>query len=568
MRRQGIALTVLALSLGLLAGCGGNNSENGAQQEGAASGGGAAPSSSAAASPSAAKEPTKIQIGNLFPNLDVNNPVMKELSVRTNTTFDLITVTGDRNQKFDLWLASGDYPEDTLVLKPDYVEKYRTAGALMPLDDLIEQYGPNIKEKYGKYFDLLRSSDGHIYSLYVPKLSTEPSPLLQANFAVRYDVLEDAGYPEIKTFDQLYDLLNTFYESNPSIDGKETIPFAGFDYYGNGADNLSSPTFDASGLVNQGNFTIDDENNAQLLYSTDEMKRYYQFLSKLYNSNMLDKEFFTLNSEGLVKKITEGRVLAGYFPSWWVQPEVEKVLRASGDYDHQYAYFPITFDSSAENKSFTSLMTRSNWNWVISSKSKHPEEVMKLLDYIFSDEGQILINWGIEGRHFEVKDGKRTVLADFNEKKAANPDLQWTETASPFMGTSIYLDHGTKLADGDYATPTTKESVISGYDDRTKEVLAKYGKEVWSDFLPKIQLMPALLYQLGDIEDVRADMKRLQQAWLKDSPKIIFSKDEQEFDAKWDSMQKSLEKEGAAKATDAYEQLWATTMERYQTILQ
>ncbi|PYI57127.1 extracellular solute-binding protein [Paenibacillus flagellatus] len=537
-----------ALLVAALAGCAGQ----GAKKTESAGEGGA----------TGKKEPTTIQIGNLFPNLDPNNPVMQELSRRTNATFDLVTVTGDRNQKFDLWLASGDYPADTLVLKPDYVDKYREAGAIIALDDLIEKHGTNIKAKYGEYFDLLRSPDGHIYSLYAPKLAKEPSPLLQANFAVRYDVLKEAGYPQIKTFDQLFDVLKAFYDKHPTIDGKPTIPFGGFDYYGNGGDNLSSPTFDASGLVNQGNFKIGDDNAAQLLYRTEEMKRYYRFLNRLYNANMLDKEFFTLKADAMTKKVTEGRVLAGYFPSWWVQPEVEKAMRAAGDYDHLYAYFPITFDDKAPNRSFTSLMTRSNWNWVVSKKSKHPEEVIKLLDYIFSDEGQILINWGIEGRHFDVKDGKRTVNAEFNKKKSENPDLQWKETASPFMGTSIYLDHGTKLADGDYATPTTKESVKAGYDPRTKEVLQAYGKEVWSDFLPELQLMPALLYQLGDVEDVRADMKRLQQLWLKESPKIIFSKNDEEFERLWKQMQDQLDKDGAKKAEDAYTALWKQSLAR------
>lgn len=550
------------LAVTALAGCsGGDKSKETDTKTGGAS---ASPSAGASASPAAPKEPTTIQFGNLYPNLDMNNPVMTELQKRTNTKFDPITVTGDRNQKFDLWLASGDFPADMLVLKPDYVEKYKDAGAILQLDELIEKHGKNIKEKYGKYFDLLRGNDGHIYSLFVPKLATEPSPLLQANFGVRYDVLEESGYPEIKTFDQLFDVLQAFYKKHPEIDGKQIIPFTGFNYNGNGGENLATPSSEGSGMLNEGGFKVNADNSLLHQYRTEEMKKYYQFLNKMYNAGMLDKEFFTLKPEAAVKKITENRVLAGFFPSWWVQPEVEKIMRASGDTNHLFAYFPITFDSSAPNNSFTSTLTRSNWNWVISKKTKNPEEVIKLLDYIFSDEGQILINWGIEGKHFEVKDGKRTVNAEFDKNKASNPDLIWKEIASPFYGTSLYLDHGTKLADGDYATPTTKESVKKGYDARTNEVLKAYGKEVWSDFLPQIKLKQGTLGELsGDMKaDAAKITERAKQLWLKESPKIIFSKNEEEFNKQWDAFQVQLDKEGMKKVEEAYTALWKENVEK------
>lgn len=515
-----------------------------------------APATNETASANAPKEPVTIQLGSMYPNLDPNNPVMQELAKKANVKFDLITVTGDRNQKFDLWLASGDYPADTFVLKPDYIAKYASAGALLPLEGLIEKYGPNIKKAYGDYFDLLKDEDGHIYSLYVPRTSTEQSPTLQGNFAVRYDVLKEAGYPQLKTLDQLFDVLQAYYKAHPTTDGKPVVPFSGFSYSGNGAENMLTPSVESAGLTSHGSFVIDSNNNTKLLYTSDAVKEYHKFLNKLYNADMLDKEFFTLKNDTMSKKVIDDRVLAGFFPSWWVQPEVEKPMRAAGDFEHMYAYFPLLTDEKLPNQAFMSLKTRSNWNWVVSKKSKHPEEVIRLLDYLFTDEAQLLINWGIEGKHYEKKDGKRTVTAEFNKQKTANPDLIWKETVSPFYGTSIYFNHGTKLADGDYATPTTKESVKSAFDPRTKEVLGKYGKEVWADFLPSLQYIPATLGQMGDIEEYRADMKRIEQLWLKESPKMIFAKTEAEFNKLWTDFSAQVEKENAKKIEEAYTAKW------------
>ncbi|SDD24541.1 putative aldouronate transport system substrate-binding protein [Paenibacillus sp. UNCCL117] len=555
MKKSLIILT-LALLAGLVSACSEGNNDPAASNSGGAGTGGDQP-----------KEPVVIQSANLFPNLTADNPVMQELAKRTNVKFDLVTVTGDRNQKFDVWLASGDYPKDTLVLKPDYIAKYRDAGAILPLEDLIEEYGTNIKAKYGEYFDLLKDEDGHIYSLYVPNISTEAAPQQQASFAVRYDVLEDAGYPEIKTLDQLFEVLKAYYEKHPTIDGKKMIPFSGFSYNNKGGENLSAPVFAASGLTDHGKFKIDDDNNAKLIYDSQELKSYYSFLNKLYNAGMLDIEFFTLNNDGMTKKITEGRVLAGYFPDWYVQPEVEKVMRASGDTGNLFAYFPLLLDKNMENNTFASLKTRSNWNWAISANSKHPEEAIKLLDYMFSDEAQILINWGIEGVHYEVKDGKRAVTESYKQQLANNPDALWSEHGSIFYGTSMYFAHGTKLGDGDYATPTTKESVKSGYDDRTNEVLSQYGKEVWSDFLPELNYIPASLGQLGELEDTRGELARIEQIWLKESANLVFSKTQEQFEQVWTRYVAALEQAGARTVEDKYTALWKSATDRYSAIM-
>lgn len=555
MKKAILALLAVMLLASLAAACasGNNNAGKGSNTPPPAAPGNSGDGQN---EPEAPKEPATIHTANLFPNLAADAPVMAELASRANVTFQLDTVSGDRNQKFDLWLASGDYPNDLLVLKPDYIAKYRDAGAIIPLNELIEQYGQNIKEKYGEYFDLLKDENGDIYSLYVPNIATEPAPQLQAPFAVRYDVLEAAGYPELKTLDQLFDILQDFYAKNPTIDGKAIIPWSGFSYYGNGAENFTSPTFDASGLTNHGAFKINDDSAVELIYTAEETKAYIAFLNKLNRAGMLDKEYFTLKSDEMTKKITEGRVLAGYFPDWWVQPEVEKAMRAAGDTDHLFAYFPLQLEAGAPNASYVSLRTRSNWNWAISSKSQHPEDVIKLLDYIFSDEAQILINWGIEGQHYEVVDGKRAVTEAYKAELASNPDALWSGHASIFYGTSLYFAHGTKLGDGDYATPTTKASIREGYDDRTKQVLDQYGKEVWSDFLPEVKFIAASLSQFGDVEDVRAELTRINQTFLKESANMVLAKSDEELDKLWNDYVAKAEKDGKAKIEEAYTALW------------
>ncbi|MBO9599347.1 MAG: extracellular solute-binding protein, partial [Cohnella sp.] len=376
---------------------------------------------------------------------------------------------------------------------------------------------------------------------------------------VQYEVLKEAGYPQIKTLDQLYDILAAYYKKHPTIDGKETIAWAGFD----GKEYLNNnPSMYAAGFPDHGKYLIGSDNVPRSNLTSDYIKRYYQFLNKIYNAGMLDKEYFTVNSQGLNAKLLEGRVLAGFFPGWWIGA-AEKAIRASGHTERLYAYFPLTFDADTVSHVNTVTPTRNNWNWVITKKAKDPVRIIQFFDYLFSDEAQKLLAWGIEGVHYEVKNGKRVVLESYQKQLNADPNIAWKETITPFYGNSMIYGNGMKLEDGDYATPVTKDSIQNSYDPMTKEVLAKYGKTVWADFLPKVEIIPANMYTLPQPEDIKAEEKRMEEVSQKESPKLVFAKNQAEFDTAWNAYKTQMEKEGLKKAEASWGALWKQYLEAY-----
>lgn len=170
--------------------------------------------------------PIKYTINTVNPKDTWDTPFAKTLTEKTGLSLDYQPVVGDPAQKYELWAASGDYP-DILHVSPFFLNRFLDAGYIIPLEGLIDKYGPNIKKKYGKYYDLLKAPDGHIYSLYGINQTTETPANSQASFAIQVDVLKEAGYPEVKTLDQLFDLLQAYYKKHPTIDGKETIGFSG-----------------------------------------------------------------------------------------------------------------------------------------------------------------------------------------------------------------------------------------------------------------------------------------------------------------------------------------------------
>jgi len=565
--KQGLALAVVSMLLAFaIAGCSKGNNEN--KQEPSSS---TSPSANASgeASPSATPqlEPITYSINTSDDKLTWDTKITKAITEKTGVSFKYDLIVGDETQKTDLWLAAGDYP-DIVTMGPAQVLKYKEGDAIIPLNDLIDQYGPNIKEKFGEYYNLMKDADGKIWSLYGVNKSREANANATANFIIQYDVLKDAGYPEIKTLDQLYDIIKAYKDKYPQIDGKETIGFTGAMTGWQVNIQYNNPIISASGLPDHGNFRIDDAGNVEYNPVSEDAKKYYQFLNKLYLNGLYDKEAFSQDDFG--KKLAQGRVLAAYAPAFMVG-NIETQFRADGHPERQYAHLPIYFtEDTVDNTNAVVPIFSGSLQWAVTKSAKHPERFIQFVDFLFSDEGQILSQWGIEGIHFDVIDGRRTVKPEVIEKRNTEQDYDTKEGfTSQGTGNGFWFNvgDGAKLADGDYATPLTKEYVLNTYDDMTKEVLAKYGKQVWADFLPPATVLPGYLWNLTPPDDVQLQSKKIEEVWKKFLPKLVMAKNDTEYEASWGSMKASMEKAGLADVNSAYTKLWADFNERYQATI-
>ena len=124
-------------------------------------------------------------------------------------------------------IASGDLPD--LIDGGDGSVTLYENDLLVAWDPYLEIY-PNLKELYSDAeWDMFRQDDGHIYWADVFDnhygMNTE-TVHNGAAFWIQVRVLEWAGYPEIETLDQYFDILERYAEANPEMpDGETVIPY-------------------------------------------------------------------------------------------------------------------------------------------------------------------------------------------------------------------------------------------------------------------------------------------------------------------------------------------------------
>ena len=75
-----------------------------------------------------------------------DDPVAKAIEEKTGVKIQVENPTGDPLEKLNLMLTGQNYPDIVLMDRGnDIVNRYIEAGALLPLNDLIDEYGPDVK---------------------------------------------------------------------------------------------------------------------------------------------------------------------------------------------------------------------------------------------------------------------------------------------------------------------------------------------------------------------------------------------------------------------------------------
>src|SRR5699024_10676451 len=85
-----------------------------------------------------------------------------------------------------------------------------------------------------------------------------------------------------------------------------------------------------------------------------------------------------------------------------------------------WAPLPVTLNEDLLNPSTKDYGFTGTTGISITSSSEHPEEAFDFLDWMASEEAQILTNWGIEGENYVIEDGKRVQTDEDRENMNTN----------------------------------------------------------------------------------------------------------------------------------------------------
>jgi len=313
----------------------------------------------------------------------------------------------------DQKIISRTFP-DSGVVSVSQATVYGAQGAFTDLAPYIDKFGPNIKkymENNPNYKKLITSENGEIFGL------VSEAPKFADFIFYRADHFEKAGVTAVpQTIDELTDAmrkLKAFYGK----DDKNYYPMVGREGYirfqsaFNAAANYDNGI--SSGVYANGKTGTD-------IYS-DGYKKMIEWYKTLYDEGLIDPEWVAGSGteEAWESKMLTGQGSISYDyltrPSWFMDNG-----GPDNDPDYDIQIMPYLKDLNG-NPSVQTTETQFNTlrAMVINKDSEDKAEtIIKFLDYLYSDEGQTLVSWGVEGESYKEEGGQKQYIVDFTEQEA------------------------------------------------------------------------------------------------------------------------------------------------------
>ncbi len=535
-------LLTATLAVSVFAGCGSKSAEttdsNGAQTSTEATGG---------AESGDIKEFTAF-FATAGSEINDDNEIQQIIAEKTGVKVKETWLTGQTDKEaIGTLIAGGEYPDfiEGGSGTPQLIE----AGALVALDDYIDKY-PNVKALFSEQdWDKLRQEDGHIY--FIPQFGTVKGAEKVCThndeaFWIQTRVLEWAGYPEVHTMDQYFDLIESYNEANPTMeDGTANIPYTILceDWRYFCLEN--APQF-LDGYPNDGSVIVDPNELKVIDYNTTPTaKRYFQKLNEEYKKGIVDPESFTQTYDEYIAKLSTGRVL-GMIDQWWdFAYKVNDALKSQGldAKGCNYVPLPITIEEGIKNQWHNSgAVLNVSSGIAITTSCDDVEAAMKFMDDLLTQELHDLRFWGVEGVDYSVADNGEFTRSEEQRLQAADTAYK----ASHLCTYSYFPQYSGTSDDGINANKPDGQAneFFDGLSDGVKKCFEAYGAKTYVDMLGTSEA-PGPWYPMWSFSNSLNTSTEGGMAWTKIAdikheylPKVCMADD---YEAAWEEYMQAYE---------------------------
>lgn len=390
-----------------------------------------------------------------------DTPVIRKILDQKNVKLQLQAVpTSSYEERKSALIATNNIP-DLLTVDLNDIQMFARTGIFLNISDYLD-LAPNFKkaiEGRGDFKKML--VDGKLYAfptLEYYRVATAPQPLL------RVDLLEELNLKEPRTFDELYDVLLAFKKAYP-----DSIPYVGsrrgtLYMLGQLAYPMGAGGFE--GFSETGMYFEPGENKYVYGPTSENYKDVVAYLNKLYSHGLLDPDYAVNTQEMAVQKLSSGRSLFTYDNNTHAvrlfNPALSKI--------NPKAKFDIIGPLQNQYGETRSLRYEQDWlgtSTAISSKVKDPESVVRFMDWLYSEEGMLVTNFGIEGETYEMRDGKPHILQNILDDHKDQQDVFSATQSTLGVG---YLTFAKYVHEGTLADISEDQLIeMSDYIDRLTE---------------------------------------------------------------------------------------------------
>ena len=400
--------------------------------------------------------------------------VSQILKEKTGVTIKFTVPVTDDGQKLSTMIAGNKLP-DVISVQCWYNQCSQLAsqGYLYPLDGLIERWAPSFKDReQTDIWSYFREGDGYTYGVPNFAYSTKyvnDSEKMEPNgcLMVREDwYIEavNAGYPMTSA--------QSFIDGCKYIASKhgEAIPFqlGAFTSEGNSSIDWLSQYFCSAFEDKNGNYV-----DTRL---TDNYQEMLGFLNSCTKEGIIKNANFSDKAEQIRTNIARGKVfVSAVTPQDYQQAFLNL-------YSQDIKYIPLVLRNSHGDAPILQDISGNGYLLTMVTKNaKRPDKVIKLLDFLYSEEGQRLVAFGKEGESYNWNEDHTAIEWSDRYVSGINgnaEDQAWINTLGLYQMTLLM-----NLAYINKVKPLNGRRAVDIYIDNMKRPLTPYSYNFKPTFL-------------------------------------------------------------------------------------
>lgn len=433
-------ILAVVLFAGMMAGCGQKDEKPVETGGGTTQKSGATEEGKSESDKNKSAEPVTLQVLSLTSNtsgLQENTWWSEILKEKVGVQLELLPAGDQGEQKLQALMASGSLPDVVIFKDPKQITNAVAGDLLLSFEDYKELV-PDIYKNAGNALqysaDALSDGKGKPYSVGIQIAATMPT-VGNINWGprLRYDLYKQIGSPEINTLEDYLDVVRQMQDIYPTnADGKKVYGFSIWPDWDQSSCMVATALMGLIGgdSPKESSLVYKDVTDSTVHALTEDGGMYFRALRFFYEANqmgLLDPDSLTQRFDDAQQKFTDGRAL---FDFWtWGSGQFD----SAENHAKNIGFMPVAAKDAATLQQQLSPIG-SQWSIAVGSSTKYPEQCMKYVNFMYSDEGLM-----------EMINGPKGVTWDLNAEGV--PELT-EEGYACVLDSTREIAPGGKLADG------------------------------------------------------------------------------------------------------------------------
>lgn len=402
--------------------------------------------------------------------------------------------------------SSGELPD--LVFTSQMMDILSDPDISYAYDELIGEYNvdwdvPASAQANAKAF----SADDHYYFVFSHTSSNEDWKNTSAvpmvgSMQYRKDMLDELGMDEPANLDELDAVFAAVKEKWPDV---TPLVFA--------VTTWTLEPFKTWNNCTLQHFMLNDDGTCDIVAKTQPFKDYLKYCNSMYRNGYINADNFSWESADSAAAMSSGKAFARVGNTQGTNSDILSGLTEIAPDAEIYEMKPLS--------DYPLINSEIGWcGTFITRNNKYPEESVRFMQFLFSDEGQRLSQWGREGIEYTLDERGLPVFSDEWQASIDNNTNTEEYNTNFYFGGSKILEAAARCAVQPEQYQASNDAIRKSYDNQEWYV---YAEPKASDGDYKV------------IFDKMADYVKTGQA------KVILSADDAEFDKNYEEFIKQLD---------------------------